>query len=238
MIPLPDVNEIHVWLAELPRLEAQHEELEAVLNAEERARANRMLRASQRGQYTLCRGVLRMLLAAYTGQRPEAVEFAYGPWGKPLAAGQLAEAHLEFNLAHSGELAVYAVTQGRRVGVDVECAREVPEAEQIVARHFAAEECTAWQQLAAEERQAAFFRVWTRREAFAKATGQGLGQGWSEFAVAVEASAARLLHIAGDAAAAAGWTLCDLDLPPPYHGAVAAEGRDLAVRLRAWDAGR
>lgn len=225
-------DEIHIWLADLPALESQEDCYASLLSGDELARRARFLVQRERQKYTVCRGVLRRLLAAYTGLQPEQLEFTYGPQGKPLPAGRLAAAGLEFNLAHSAELAVYAVTLGRRVGVDVERAKEVPEAEQIVARHFAPEERAAWQALASEERPAAFFRVWTRREAFVKATGKGLGEGWSTFAVTVNADAPRLLHVAGDADTAARWTLCDLELPHPYYGAVAAEGTRLRVTSR------
>jgi 4'-phosphopantetheinyl transferase len=230
MMALPAADEVHVWSAHLPSLAAQEASLAALLSADEGARRARFLVPSERQRYALSRGVLRKLMAAYTGLPPEQLAFAYGPQGKPLPAGRLADAGLEFNLAHSGELAVYAVTRGRRVGVDVERARDVPEAGQIAARHFAAEEQAAWERLAPEKRLAAFFRIWTRREAFAKATGKGLGEGWAAFAVSVEAAAPRLWHIGGDAAAAGEWTLCDLTLPESYYGAVAAEGRGLVVR--------
>lgn len=223
-------NEIHVWVAELPLLACHEEWCGSLLSDDERARSERFLVESERRRYKLCRGLLRQLLSAYTGVGPEVLRFVYGSHGKPLGAGRLAEVGLEFNLAHSGDLAVYALTLGRRVGVDVERAKDVPEAEQIVARHFAIEERAAWQRVAAEERLAMFFRVWTRREAFVKATGKGLGEGWNAFAVTAAASGARLLHISGDAAAAGQWTLCDLELPQPYFGAVAAEGSGLRVR--------
>ncbi len=223
-------DEIHVWVAELPLLVWQEERCEALLSDDERARSARFLVESERRRYTLCRGLLRQLLSAYAGVAPEELRFAYGPQGKPQGAGRLGEVGLEFNLAHSGGMAVYALTLGRRVGIDVERAKEVPEAEQIVARHFAIEERAAWQHVDAAERLAMFFRLWTRREAFVKATGTGLGEGWSAFAVTAGASGARLLHISGDAAAALRWTLRDLELPQPYYGAVAAEGSGLRVR--------
>lgn len=230
MTPSLAADEIHVWVAELPLLAWQEERCGALLSDDERARSERFLIESERRRYTLCRGLLRQLLSAYTGVGPEELRFAYGPQGKPQAAGHLAEVGLEFNLAHSGGLAVYALTFGHRVGIDVERAKDIPEAEQIVARHFAIEERAAWQRVAAEERLAMFFRVWTRREAFVKATGKGLGEGWSAFAVTAGASEARLLYISGAAAAALQWTLCDLELPQPYYGAVAAEGSGLRVR--------
>jgi 4'-phosphopantetheinyl transferase len=118
--------------------------------------------------------------------------------GKPCVPG----ARVKFNLSHSGELALCAVASDREVGVDVKRVRAVPEMRRIVERFFPGEEAGD---------PAAFFRLWTRREAFVKATGRGL---------------AGLSDAPGES-----WWIESLNPAPGYAGAVAVAGGRCEVRL-------
>ncbi len=133
------------------------------------------------------------------------------------------DSRIRFNMAHSGSLALYAITVDCEIGVDVEEMRDIPEIEQVASRYFskaeAAELLSIGPEMAVRE---AFFRCWTRKEAYIKAMGDGLYLPLDQFQVTLLAGApAKFIHIGNDAAAAGEWTLQHLDPAPNYVGALA-----------------
>jgi 4'-phosphopantetheinyl transferase len=173
---------------------------------------------------------LRIILARYLNMLPERIRFQASAQGKPGLAPGLDSGGLRFNLAHSGDLALVAVAAGREVGVDVEHFRPLPEVAPIAERYFSASEREALAQLAEAERPAAFFNIWACKEAFIKATGQGLSYPLQGFSVplvpAVGQRPARVQTGAGQ-----DWSLRPLAAGAGYAGAVVAEGLDWELRL-------
>src|SRR4051794_10491020 len=133
----PDLppDEVHVWRIRLDRPAAEVARLHETLADEELARAARFHFAEHRRRFTVARGRLRSVLAAYLGCRPAEVGFRYGPHGKPALDGDAGD--LRFNLAHSDEGALLGVTRGRDVGVDLERVRPMKDLEQLARRYFA-----------------------------------------------------------------------------------------------------
>ena len=117
--PRLDKGAVHIWRADL---RAVDDELSQLLCEQERARAERLLSHSDRARWTRCRGVLRALLARYLGLDPRALQFSLGEHGKPML-DTTGPRTLQFNLSHSGELALYAFSQNAAVGIDVEASR-------------------------------------------------------------------------------------------------------------------
>ena len=222
---------VHVWSVPLDSAPARIYGLWNTLSADERARAMAFRREGDRLRFVAARGSLRLLLGRYLDRAPGALEFGYGPRGKPELAGEGGGAELRFNLSHAGELAVIAVARGRAVGVDVERLGPGPAAAGIARTALSAAEKAALGMLAGPARGAAVFRAWSRKEAVVKALGEGLSLAPDRVAVSLGQQPA-LFGIAGDAGAAARWRLVDLDLSPGYVGALAGEGR--GWRLAAW----
>lgn len=201
------------------------------LDLEERERASRFHFEKHRRRFIAGRGVLRLLLGRYLGIAPEAVRFVYGPYGKP----SLAEAHgasgLRFNVSHSHELAVYGFVQEREIGVDVEYVKDDFQSEEIAVRFFSAREVQTLTALPQDERHAAFFRCWTRKEAYIKAIGSGLSHPLDQFDVTLTADEpAALLRDAQDAEAFARWEMFNLEFAERYKGALIVEGRGHTLR--------
>ena len=142
----------------------------AVLSGAERARADR-LAAHPRAQrrFAAARAGLRALLGGHLGVDPGSLVFGEGPQGKPELLGGP-----HFSLSHSQDLALCALSPSRRLGVDVEALRPVAEAEAIARRWFTASEMEVYEGARAVRPDEAFFRVWTRKEAYLKALGTGL----------------------------------------------------------------
>jgi 4'-phosphopantetheinyl transferase len=223
-------NEVHVWRAELDLAPERVSVLERTLAPDELARANRFRFSADRVHFIVGRGALRDILGRYLGLAPERVRFSYLPRGKPV----LAELSLQFNLAHSGGVALYAVARGRRVGVDVERIRPDVPCEKLAARFFSPHEQEQLRALPAEARVGAFFACWTRKEAYVKARGDGLALGLSQFAVSLApGEPASLVETAFDPAEAGRWSLREIEVGPGYVAALAVEGQ--GWRLAGWE---
>lgn len=231
---LPDPGEVHVWRVPLDPLEGEVARLRALLSPDETARADRFHFDRHRRRYVVGRGALRRLLGAYLGRRPESLVFEYGAREKPRLADRGAAA-LEFNLSNSEELALIAVTPAIELGVDLEALRPMEDALAISERFFSAPERAALAACPPAERDAAFFRCWTRKEAYVKAVGDGIALGLDRFDVSLEpGGAARFLALEGDPARAAEWSLTHLEPGPGYVGALALPAHPAAVLGFDW----
>jgi 4'-phosphopantetheinyl transferase len=225
-------GEVHVWAAGLVLPPQPLSELEAILDSSERDRAARFVLPVHRDRFIAAHGVLRRLLGRRLMVDPREIQFVAGAQGKPALAPTM-QGSLHFNLAHSGDAALIAIARGRDLGVDVEQVRPTPDTEAIAARFFSAGEQVALAALPAAERQAAFFDIWTRKEAWIKAIGKGLTFPLDQFTVSLgQGEEDCLLSAGGDPAVASQWRLRALVAPLGYAAAVAAEGRDW--RLRLW----
>ena len=167
-------------------------------------------------------------------QDPQYLRFTYGPRGKPALATDMGAVSLRFNVSHSHGLALYAMTRGRELGVDVERIRPEIVQEQVAERFFSPREVTTLRALPVPLQATAFFACWTRKEAYIKATGEGLALPLDQFDVSLApGEPAALLRTAWDPQEAPRWTMQDLDPAPGYRAAVAVAGHDW--RLTCWD---
>ncbi len=223
----PATREVHLWVANLKPTAERVEELRRLLTPGEIKRADRFHFDRHRRRFTVRRGVLRLLLAQYLEQEPEALRFEEGEKGKPFVTQETAEpeARLYFNLSDSKDLVVYAFTRGAELGVDVEILRPMPDAQQIAERFFSAEEQGRLRQVPPERKAGAFFNCWTRKEAYIKAIGEGLSEPLDRFSVTLlPEEPTRFVHLGGDVRRAAGWTLHHLVPEEGAVGALALEG--------------
>ncbi|HLW69469.1 MAG TPA: 4'-phosphopantetheinyl transferase superfamily protein [Candidatus Binataceae bacterium] len=222
-------DEIHIWTVRLDVDEETLGELEVTLAADELERARRFHFARDRRRFMAGRGTMRELIGGYVQNAPSALEFSYNEFGKPSLAG--AGEALRFNLAHSGELAILAITRGREVGVDVE--ELVPaRADRDVARNFfSADEVQRLEAMPQSLWAQAFFQCWTRKEAYIKARGKGLSIPLDSFDVSIGSDEPVAILREAESAEAGQWRLCDLDLDHGHVGALAAHGWDWKSRL-------
>ncbi len=151
--------------------------------------------------------------------------FSYGPRGKPALAQSIEAGALKFNLSHSGELALVAVTQERDIGVDLEEIRLIEDADQIAEKFFSPRENETLRALSGAEKLEAFFHCWTRKEAYLKATGDGLARPTKSFDVTLApGEPVRLVNVEGQSLEASRWSLVGLVPARGYVGAVAVQG--------------
>ncbi len=148
-----------------------------ILDEAERARAVRFVRPRDRRRFIICRGALRQVLGQLVGGPPAAITLRFGPGGKPELAGPCPPGNvpsLRFNVTHSDDMALIAVSLDRELGVDLERLRTISEAARIVESYFTAAEQAQFAAFEESSRASAFLRGWTRKEAILKAKGVGL----------------------------------------------------------------
>jgi len=238
--PVLSTHDIHVWCTSLEQDAASVAAFFRTLSADEQERAGRFYFARDRQHFIVGRGVLRNILGRYLRVAPQALRFSYGPKGKPHLAQELVAtvpqaADLRFNLSHSGGLALYGFTYGRELGVDIERLRPLDDAEQIAARFFSAGEVRVFGALPAAEKMQGFFNCWTRKEAYIKATGDGLSMPLDCFEVSLIPHApARFLQIEGAPVAELLWSLRALEPAPGYVAALCVASQDWTLQCWRW----
>jgi 4'-phosphopantetheinyl transferase len=166
-------EEVQVWVASLDVSDERYEALARLLPAEEKERAESLTPIARR-RFVVARGILRTLLAGFTGTAAEKLRFNYGISGKPSL---LDRTDVHFNISHSAELGLFAFSPDRPVGVDVENERPVRRLLDVAQRFMSDDELRVLVDTAPEERDAAFLKAWVVREARLKAEGKGVWSG-------------------------------------------------------------
>jgi 4'-phosphopantetheinyl transferase len=222
-------DEVHVWHATLSQTPSQIESFLHSLAADEQARAERFYFERDREHFVVARGVLRAILGGYLNRAPECVSFRYGSHGKPALAGEPDADAIRFSVSHSHGIALYAVTRGREVGIDLERIRFDLEVVEIAERFFSRREAAMLRTLPTAAQRQAFFRCWTRKEAYVKARGEGLSVPLDQFDLS---PAPAVPGTKGDPSETPPWSLQELTPAPGYVAALAVEGH--GCRLSCW----
>jgi len=161
------------------------------------------------------------------------LRFSYSPYGKPSLAEEFNVGALCFNLSHADGLALYAVTCGRQLGVDIERVRADLVDAQVAEQFFSPQEVAALRALSGNIQPQAFFNCWTRKEAYIKARGEGLSLPLDQFDVSLApGEPAALLRTGGEPREVTRWSLKELSPGGDYVAALAVEGH--GWRLRCW----
>jgi len=227
--------EVHVWRVTLARPEAEIRQHREWLSPIEIERADRYYFDRDRNRFTVARSVLRRLLGSYLRLDPRGVEFVYGPQGKPDVVAPQNPSRLRFNLSHSGELALVAVSFDLELGVDVERIKPDFAGLEIARRFFSPEECAKLEFVLPNARVDAFFDCWTRKEAYIKARGEGLAIPLDSFEVAfAPGEEPALLQVKTDHDVPSRWRFHALHPGPGYKAALAVEASDHELRLWEW----
>lgn len=209
------------------RLERNIEEIRALrelLSDTERRCADRFAFDLDRNRFIVARARLRELLATRLNVRPEAVELTYGVHGKPALSSRFADSDLRFNVSHSDDVAIYAFSIGREIGVDIEVVRSIPDADDIAAQFFSRCENAAYLDLESSDKPLGFFCCWTRKEAFIKANGDGLYHPLDSFDVSLApGEPAKILRIKDMTGSEFGWCLNSFSPLPGLIAAVVTE---------------
>lgn len=217
-------EEIRVYLLDLRLLGERHEPLAASLSFDEHQRSSRFVRRADRQRFILVRGTLRHILGALAGQAPAALQITYGPQGKPFLPEQRnGDQPLAFNVSHSGEMSVIAVSRDGAVGVDVEHIRPIPDALAIAQRFFSPSEVYDLENAPRHDLDLAFLRCWTRKEAYIKALGAGLYHPLNSFAICFRSG--DHATVVAEHRSTRRWIVEPMDVGEGYLSAICARAR-------------
>lgn len=235
--PPPDLqlqpDEVHVWRVSLVVPESVLQQLNHILSETEAARAMLFRFMQDRRRWIVAHGVLRIILSRYLCVDPRLLHFDFNPYGKPFLVSPVQSTALQFNLSHSRDLALYAFTYTRQVGIDVEYKRADVDYEAIARVSFSPNEQAVLHSLPGDVKHEAFYNCWTRKEAYIKARGKGMSMPLDQFDVSfLPGARAALLQSREDPHEIRRWTLEELAPGNGYAGALAVEGS--AWNLSCW----
>jgi 4'-phosphopantetheinyl transferase len=230
-------DQAHVWSFTLDESPTRATDLAAVLSPEEKERAGKFGSEELRNRFIVGRATLRQLLGGILNCEPAGLVFRYGEFGKPELDGPHSGA-LHFNLSHSGGAALLAVARRGPLGVDLEKVRPVWNPQQIASRFFTENEGRQLDAVTEADRPEAFFRLWTRKEAWLKATGDGIATSLDRVEVAFMANEpARVVNVANEPGAADQWSLTGLAPARGFVGALVVYAKSLNIRCHHWSNG-
>ena len=217
-------NDVHIWQQSLAVSPQQVQRLSALLSQDEHQRANRFRRHLNRQQYIVGRGSLRRILSQYLHLKPEQIQFGYSPLGKPFLTTNNVSSSLQFNLSHSGQQMLVAVSAGSRIGIDVEYAHRNLEPLALSKRYFSPQEQQLLSTSSPGQSTRLFLQLWTCKEALLKASGSGLRDLDRIEVLALPQSSADQVLFAYQPRYQ-NFTLRVLPAPSDYIAAIAVEGQ-------------
>jgi 4'-phosphopantetheinyl transferase len=225
------IDGVQVWKTTVPSDDAALAGLTSMLSPDECGRAERFRDRKPRREFVFGRILLRQILGAYLAVEPATLVFGYQPQGKPVLLHSALGTGLNFNLSHSGQRVAIALARGREVGVDIESIRKLDDWPRMAARIFSPRELCELHALPESQQLEAFYNGWTRKEAYLKATGEGL----TDDLPAIEVTLApgkepELLGLPAGPEAARQWGVHGIPLSPDFAGAVVFEKSSAAGR--------
>lgn len=210
---------IHLYVVSVSEMQHDEAELVSYISPDEEARASRFINPVHGQQYRCIRGLLRKLLSHYLNTIPEQIQFSYAEHGKPMLIN---DPTLYFNLSHSRDMAAFAFSQDHEVGVDIEYMRKQKNLDGMIAHVGSTKEQVELKALNKTEAYAAFYRLWTRKEAFIKACGRGLGMGLRSIHIGT-AESSTSLFVDYKNSRMTGWYITDIEPPQGYKLAVCSK---------------
>jgi 4'-phosphopantetheinyl transferase len=222
---------IHVWT--LMDVQNDCAELREVLSEDELQIASRFCFPHLVSSYIGIHGWMRRLLGLYLDIDPQSLKFVVNEFGKPALAGP--HGNLQFNLSHSASVAVLALCKDAAIGIDIEAIRLVEDWEAVAAAHFSRSEYHALQAEPTHERNAAFLRCWTRKEALLKAMGVGLSLDPATFEVGIaKLNSGESIIFQGVDEVNSKWIMTDMQTIPGYIASLVVEGQKRKITQFEW----
>jgi 4'-phosphopantetheinyl transferase len=221
-------QDVHVWTVRLVGSAEQEDYLCKLLSLDEKRRACRLRHPPLRRNFTLSHGLLRVLLSRYLQLSPSDIEFRYGSTGKPRLSAE--GSRLQFSMAHSDRMVVYAFANDCELGVDIERASPFSDLESVAAEFFCPEEYAEFISIHPAQRCDAFFTGWTRKEALVKAVGGGLSMPLDSFRVGLRSGQGAVVARPFSESCGQSWHVHHLTPAPGYVGALVFSGGDRAIQ--------
>ena len=227
-------NHVHIWKASLSPSESQLARLQNLLATDEQIRAKRFKFLKHRRAFITARGVLRLILSQYLQIAPQSLHFGQGPHGKPFLISPTIP-QLSFNVSHSHNIALYAVTLESHIGIDIEYHRKKLGVQSLIQRICSTEEKAILMALSPPEQKKGFFACWTRKEAYVKATGKGITIPLASLTVSLPpVKFVGLQQTESDEEDISHWAMSELPVGPSYTAAFAIKKINCVTSYWAW----
>lgn len=231
--PSLNLNEVHLWIADLDLHSDNYVNYKKLLNADEAGKESKFATEKLRRFYTISRGILRKILQQYLHQKNEEIDFFYGKNGKPFLINNPHK--LQFNVSHSQKLMIYGISTETEIGVDIEYFQPEIFKSELLEYVLSHSEKEAFNTLGEYERPLAFYYAWTRKEAFLKAQGVGLSKPLESVEVSFKPSERpRIVSIDGDKELAKQWSVYSIMNIEEYVGAIVAQVPSLNLKIFHW----
>lgn len=223
-----DRGEIHLWCASIKGHQKDIDRYQKLLSPPERKRVENLRFKESRRTYTVCRGILREVLSSYVGKPPQELEIRKEDTGKPY----LPHSRIQFNLSHSEEHMLCAVTHGNPIGVDCQVVYEISNMDALVRDFYSSQERQLYDQCKKDNLSDFFFKTWVRKEAFMKATGLGFHLPSKHFSIiTTKGDEPHLRFHRSNPISIKEWSIQDISVQPRYKAALAVQGKIQDVEL-------
>lgn len=232
--PRASYREAHIWCIRLCQETSVVEKLFDLLTTNERERAAKYHFQTDRMRFIIARGAVREILSRYLDIEPNLICFSYNRYGKPVLDEEINNCRLHFNVSRSQDFALCAVIGEREIGVDIEFINQENANLDVADRFFSQSEAINLNAFPENEQTAAFFRCWTRKEAYIKAVGKGFSYPIQDFSVSVGAERSTILEITHRTQKTRRWSLTTFLPHPEYVATIAVEGLPAKIKLRDW----
>jgi 4'-phosphopantetheinyl transferase len=226
-----NLNEIHVWLLDLNLDLHKVDQLSNILSEDELTRAKKFHFEHHQHRFIITRANLRFILSKYLKITAQEIEFIYSEKGKPSLVKTCNQEGIEFNLSHTDNLALYAFTKNQKIGVDLEKIKDNCDIENLAKRFFTNNEYQVISNLERKQQPQAFFQAWTSKEAYLKATGEGLGGGLENIEINLHSQERELVRIEGNKQLVENWTLEKIDINDDYIATLAVKNLKKEIML-------
>jgi 4'-phosphopantetheinyl transferase len=222
-------GEAHLWFVSLALVSDKISDFKSLLSADEQERADRFRAVQDADRYVAARGWLRTLLGSYLSIEPHRLQFSYDSFGKPHLSDNAPS--MSFSVSHCDDWGLFGFTHQHRIGVDLERVREGINVEDLAQRFFSENELRKLRSLPPAQQREAFYRAWTRKEAYLKARGEGLSFGLDRVEVSLAPDEpAMILSAADDPGISQRWAVQHLLPRPGYVGAATVEASNIEFK--------
>ena len=228
-------SDLHIWHIPFGGKALMEQTFPPLPSEEETIQAARFTHPELHQCYLKTRWAMRHILGHYLDTAPEQVQLRYAEFGKPELIEDAHALDIRFNLTHSGNGALFAVTLGTEVGIDMEKVGQKPRPIRLAKRYFTEKTVTQLAEPPEAEQQTALLKLWTQYEAFKKAQGVGLrgGEGLLPFAIDLEPDQFQALP--SDTGEASGWLVAQLNPANGYVAAVVIDSTDKTLQIHHID---
>lgn len=219
------INEgsVHLWIADLKTLRSHSGKFRSLLSDEEINRLDRLKIINKREEFLCSRGILRVILSKYISENPNEILIYYTPAGKPI----LSDTEIQFNISHSGDFIICGISLMNRIGLDIQEIYSISSLDRIINNFFSPAEIHYLRTLPARDLyQEHFFAIWTAKEAYLKAVGDGIQGSFNQLSIIPESADLQTfrLDLPDSKNCDLNWTIKSLKVSQGYSAALAYDG--------------